>query len=222
MPYIMGLLCGFPIGAKQVCELHKNGALSGEESNHLLGFTNNCGAAFTIAGVGLIRGSIKEGVIIYLLQCAVSLLISVFTKPKSYAYHATVRAHKIVQNKSISLSSAISSAVFAMLSICGTVCLFKMVSALLIFILPDNIAAILSLFFEITTGIESICATFSHLPALSFALSCAGICFGGISVFVQSLLFIEEANLNIQHYLLCKVFSALLAFILALLIFPFM
>ena len=222
MPYLVGLVCGFPVGAKHVCELRKNGYISEEEGNHLLGFSNNCGAAFCITGLSILRKNLKEGIAIYLIQILVSLLISFITKPKKESITTGMQNQKLVKSSSISISSSISSAMFSMLSICTTVCFFKMISTCASQFLPDFIMPFISLILEVSSGLERVCVIFKTSGFSTFALCAAGICFGGISVFLQSLPYIEEAKLSGFHYISCKLLSAVIAYAISVIIFPFL
>ena len=50
---IMGIISGYPTGAKIVVDLNKNGLCSNEESERLLAFTNNSGPLFILGTVGI-------------------------------------------------------------------------------------------------------------------------------------------------------------------------
>lgn len=50
---IMGIISGYPVGAKIVCNLKKQGICSEEECERLLSFTNNSGPLFIIGTVGV-------------------------------------------------------------------------------------------------------------------------------------------------------------------------
>lgn len=49
----MGIISGYPIGAKIVTEFRKNGDCSRAEAERLLAFTNNSGPLFIIGTVGV-------------------------------------------------------------------------------------------------------------------------------------------------------------------------
>lgn len=52
-PFIMGLLSGYPVGAKIVSSLYESGACSKDEAERMLAFTNNSGPLFIIGTVGI-------------------------------------------------------------------------------------------------------------------------------------------------------------------------
>ena len=51
--FIMGIISGYPVGAKIVTEFRKNGDCSRAEAERLLAFTNNSGPLFIIGSVGI-------------------------------------------------------------------------------------------------------------------------------------------------------------------------
>ncbi|MEN6313671.1 MAG: nucleoside recognition domain-containing protein, partial [Clostridiaceae bacterium] len=70
---VMGILSGYPVGAKITCDLKNNGELDKVEAERLLAFTNNSGPLFIIGAVGTgMYGSPRLGIFIYichLLAC---------------------------------------------------------------------------------------------------------------------------------------------------------
>lgn len=73
---VMGILSGYPVGAKITCDLKNNGELDGPEAERLLAFTNNSGPLFIIGAVGTgMYGSPRLGIFIYL--CHLSACITV-------------------------------------------------------------------------------------------------------------------------------------------------
>lgn len=51
--FIMGIISGYPVGAKIVTEFRKNGDCSKAEAERLLAFTNNSGPLFIIGTIGV-------------------------------------------------------------------------------------------------------------------------------------------------------------------------
>ena len=47
-PLIMGIISGYPVGAKIVTNFRKNGTVTKEEGERLITFTNNSGPLFII------------------------------------------------------------------------------------------------------------------------------------------------------------------------------
>ena len=51
--FIMGLISGYPVGAKIACDFRENNICSKEECERLLSFTNNSGPLFIVGTVGI-------------------------------------------------------------------------------------------------------------------------------------------------------------------------
>ena len=72
-PFIMGIISGYPIGAKIVTDLYLNKSCSKEECERLLSFTNNSGPLFIIGTVGIsLFGNTQIGILLFithLLAC---------------------------------------------------------------------------------------------------------------------------------------------------------
>ena len=52
-PFVMGLISGYPVGAKIVSDLYSNGACTKDEAERMLVFTNNSGPLFILGTVGV-------------------------------------------------------------------------------------------------------------------------------------------------------------------------
>ena len=78
---IMGILCGFPIGARTVVALLENGDINKNEAEKLMTFCNSPSSGFIIGAVGLSLYSNKKiGIILYLTTLASTILIGIFQK----------------------------------------------------------------------------------------------------------------------------------------------
>ena len=103
-----------------------------------------------------------------------------------------------------SLPGAIRHATTDMLAVCGSVCLFSAFGRILLRCLPRLPAALLYAFSEVTGGAALLASVFSASPALSFSLSAAAITFGGMSIHLQTALFLEGTDLRLGRYLIGK------------------
>ena len=75
LPYVLGLFCGFPVGAASVSYLVREKEISDEDAKKLLFFCNNASPAFLISYCGgVILKNPKLGFFLYLIQCALSTL----------------------------------------------------------------------------------------------------------------------------------------------------
>ena len=210
--FLVGMLCGFPLGVREVCRLYREKVISHEQANHLLGFLSCASPSFVIFGIGLgLRDSLKEGIYLYLIQVSLACVIGIATRPKKQG------AQPMAEHPSdfaISLPKAVASSVSGILSVCGMICVFSVLTAILSHLLPAGLTDYLAIFLEITGGAERISHSFVQNKALSFALTSAGICFSGFSVHTQAAIFIIDTDLSYTHYLKSKCFASAFGFLL--------
>lgn len=79
-PFIMGLLSGYPVGAKIVSSLYENGACSKNEAERMLSFTNNSGPLFIIGTVGIsFYSNSTIGIILLITHIGASITVGILS-----------------------------------------------------------------------------------------------------------------------------------------------
>lgn len=74
--FIMGIISGYPVGAKIACNFRKNNICSKEECERLLSFTNNSGPLFIIGTVGIIMfGNTTIGIMLFITHILASISV---------------------------------------------------------------------------------------------------------------------------------------------------
>ena len=85
--FIMGLISGYPVGAKIACDFRENNICSKEECERLLSFTNNSGPLFIVGTVGIsMFGNSTIGLLLlitHILACITVGIIFKFWKSNS-------------------------------------------------------------------------------------------------------------------------------------------
>ena len=72
---ILGLLGGYPVGARTVAELYGRGEIAREEAEQLLAFCNNSGPGFFLGVCGTaVFGSARAGMYLYLIHVGAALV----------------------------------------------------------------------------------------------------------------------------------------------------
>ena len=214
-PVFLGMLGGYPVGARACAALYQKGRITYGEATHLLCFCNNCGPAFLISAVG--GGLLKQpgvGVILFAIHIFSAFLIGFLSRShqtdgKKVLFMDESNAVPIVP----ALISAVSEAIPAFLNVCAYVILFGILTALLqqIPVLKDGLFSTFLLGnLEMTCGISRACGTVSDMrilyPMLSFF---AG--WGGLSVQMQSATLLEAVGLPCRSYLLAKLSQGAIA-----------
>ncbi len=190
---VIGWLCGFPIGAKCASTLFHDGCISEEEYITLLCACSTPSPAFLIGSVGTsMLGSPSSGILLYAVSLVTSLAVASLMgigKKKKACAHNVYPSQKANTSLSEAITSAVSDAGIGMLNICAFVVFFSaFLGALSGILSPLAISAttrsLIFGFFELASGIESICAL--HTPKI-LPLTALAVGWSGLSVHFQTM-----------------------------------
>lgn len=235
---IMGILSGYPVGAKVVCNLYENKICSKSEAERLIAFTNNSGPIFILGTVGVaLLGNAKLGKTLLISHILSALLVGIiFRFWKKDHVDLTFRNYKSenkelvrVSNLGEILGDAIKQSISTVLLIGGFVVLFSVIISILSSLeiltnlasflaflgIPYDIAlGILSGFIELTNGLSATATCYSTLP-LPCILTCSFLLgFGGLSVLLQVFSIISKSKISIKPYLYGKILHGFLSIVL--------
>lgn len=231
--FFLGILCGYPVGAKTAISLYDRGLCDKTEAERLLAFCNNSGPAFILGSVGIgIWNDTRIGILLFVCHALASVTTGILFR----FYRGRPERHSTapppVQERA-PLSSlfvgAVRSSVESMLYLCGFVIFFAIVIRLLLFyrILPALASGLSSLFsftglpqdffeqllsgiFELTTGVRG--AGSGAAPASArLALTGAMLGWAGFSVHCQVLSFLSGSGLSGLPYIAGKLIQSLIA-----------
>lgn len=206
---LLGLVGGYPIGARTAAELHGKGLLTADEAERLLGFCNNSNPVFLLSVLGGgVFGSPRIGVYLWLIHILSALLTGFFFRGngKSLGRQALPRVSPC-QAPSLftAFVEGVKSACGSMLYVCGFVIFF--------YVLTSPLAALGG---PLGAGLVGFLELFSLTPLLAadrlgfiLASACAG--WGGVSILCQTAAALEGSGLRLRTYLTGKVLQALLA-----------
>lgn len=203
---LLGLVGGYPVGAKTVAELVRGGSVERQDAQRLLLCCNNAGPAFIlgIAGYGVFH-SARVGWALYGIHTLSALLLFVCLSRQKMVR----RVPHTPPPFAVVFVEAVRSGVTAMLNICGFVVLFLAALRLLTtyggIFHPLLLGAV-----ELTNGILA-------LPATSggFVMAAALLGWGGLSVHCQTAAVLEGTGLKLAPYLLAKLSQSALSAVLA-------
>lgn len=143
---VMGIICGYPTGAKIVCDLRNRGVCSKEEAERLISFTNNSGPLFIVGTVGIsLFGDTRTGILLLVTHILACISVGVcfrFWKARQVSGQQTkLPLHKQVQGNHGSvvrfsnlgevLASSIMNAIRSVVMIGGFVVLFSVIVSIL-------------------------------------------------------------------------------------------
>lgn len=232
----LGLLGGYPVGARTAVRLYQNGQCSRAETERLLAFCNNSGPAFVlgIAGVGIL-GSSLAGLTLYLIHILAAVGVGlVFRFYRPNANHS-ITATPAISFQTVQFSSAFSRAITGAMQAVLNICAFVLFFTVLLRLLDqsrvlDAVASVLSGllspfgldfigaratiagFLELTSGMTTLV---DCTQPLQFILAAGFLGWGGLSVHGQVLSILEESGLSPRTYLMGKFLHGLLSALLA-------
>ena len=207
-PFIIGNVCGFPLGPKAAIDLYKQGAISKEECQRLLGFANNPSLAFVISGVGMgMRQSLSDGLVLYSAVVISSCILGAATRVNT---GFTAKANNISKQK-YSFVASVKDSASSIIAVCSYIVFFSMITdIIMLHIKHPLISPLLASVLEIGTAANHISKStiprVLNLPATAFALG-----FSGLSVYMQTLSFVPE-EISKAHCLIMKIFQGAIAF----------
>ena len=202
--FLLGLLGGYPLGAKAVYDAYANGKITKVTAQRLLGFCSNPGPAFIFGIIGNLFSSRKIAWIIFSIQI-LSAIITGFLLPG--------KSHEVCHmgnEKPLKLTQILDNSIKALGTICGWVILFRTITDFLSkwmqYYLPQELAIIICGILELTNGCIGLNAL--HTEALRFVLASFMLGFGGICVWMQTASVTKE--LGTQTYMIGKTIQAVL------------
>ncbi len=221
--FLIGLVSGFPMGAVALSELVLRGDITKEEAESLMPFCNNAGPAFVVGTVGAsFFGSAGFGAVLFAAQTAAAITAVLLTAKKRRGMllsEKSERSREAAKEKLSAarvVSSSVSEGAAALLSVCGFVVFFCVLSDSLLALfsaLKWNIGelggALLRGFFEISGGFAALGGVHDVSAPVMLALSGAMLGFGGISVYMQAADRAGAASLSMARYLSGKLLCAL-------------
>ena len=233
-PFIMGIISGYPVGAKIVSDFKKQGLCTNIEAERLIAFTNNSGPLFIVGtvGIGLFKDT-KTGILLLITHILACITVGILFRwwksgrnKRSTSFIET--SNKLPSRISLSnlgevLASSIMNSISTIFLIGGFVVLFSVVISILnnigilnlfvnlisplsnVFGISDKyLKGIITGLIELTNGVCDI-ALIANKNISSNIIICAFLLgFGGISVALQVLSITSKNNISIKPYLLGK------------------
>lgn len=153
--FVMGLISGYPVGAKIVADFREKGLVTKDEGERLLAFTNNSGPLFILSSVGIaLFGDTKTGLLLlvtHILSCiTVGILLAKFSKKseiensydtkKNFSHSSKLKSKYnssessqdiTLKNLGAVLTTSINNSISTIFMIGGFVVIFSVIIAIL-------------------------------------------------------------------------------------------
>lgn len=229
--FLLSVISGYPMGAKLICTLNEQGILQKKEAEKMMSFCSVSGPMFIIGTVGVnIFLSYKAGLIILISNIIAALINGLIYRKDKYVEKEVSYSGK--KNDNI-LSSSVYDATLSILMVCAYIVIsFLIIDVLINLHVIDNLSnAICTIFncpqnfdtikssiigiFEITRGIIELNNVNISLT-LKTIIASGLIGFGGISILLQSLSFLNQLKISTKTIVKQKITQALLCLIITI------
>lgn len=238
-PFIMGIISGYPMGAKIVSNFKSQGICTNEEAERLLAFTNNSGPLFIIGtvGVGLFKDT-TTGILLFfthVLAClTVGFLFRFWKSSKRFGKKGDCpffcQTSVSISNLGEVLANSIMSAINTIFLIGGFIVLFSVIISILensgildglahliypilnIFKVPASYAdGIFTGILELTNGVCNVASITNKSISTNIIICAFLLGFGGISIMLQILSITSKAKISIKPYIIGKLLQGIFA-----------
>ena len=223
---IMSFLSGYPVGAKLICELYKEGTLTSEESTKTALFSSTSGPTFILGAVGVSMFNSKQAGIMLLSAHYLSAIFNGLIFRNGFKSSNKVKPLKTKAPPQNMLYDCAYGATISCLVVGTFICIFyvfnqilndlKILSPLIflfnkIFNDVEKARAFCAGLIEFTNGCALMAKTqgFISLPLTAFLIS-----FGGVSILIQSIAFLKDAKVKLSYFITSKIIQGLTSFIL--------
>lgn len=211
-----GLLCGYPLGAKNCSEFMDDGRITAKEGKYLLAICNHPSPMFLL---GYTVQKLPPGIPLWRFLAAVYLPVFVISwmARSMYGIQKPSFGESGNHENRQSFDESLMSAFDVMTKIGGYIMLF---SILVEFVKELSIDPVIKAMFlgliEMTTGIHAISTQMKGIVCA--VLIIMSVTFGGISGIFQTKSVIKNAGLSIRHYIFWKLVHSFLSCIIFLLL----
>lgn len=223
--WLLGLFCGFPMGARLTGDMYRQHRISREEAGYLLTFANQSSPMFlstyvVLHGLGDSTLTLPVFVIFYASAFLTSLVFRI--RSRRFGLPPSKPKKEVPEQTSYGnlLDTSIMNGFEIIMRLGGYIILFSILAGIVLQLpAPLRTAApFLSGLTEITTGIHTISGTTLPLQVKFTAIVCC-TAFGGFSTVAQTSCMLNGTDLSIFTYLKGKLVNAAVAGLLCLFVF---
>lgn len=228
----MGLIGGYPLGAAYIADMRRQGLISAEEGERLMGFCNNSGPAFLIGSIGAgVFGSARLGLGLYIIHILSALITGLFFRG-SGRYKAQLP--HLPESRGSALIDSVRQAAQSILSVCGFIVCFCVIIGLMdtggyFSLFAGRLAALTGLELHaaraLLSGVLELGSGIGAMRGLSpspvnLAIAAGIVGWGGVSVHFQTYAVLAESDikgdLHLTGRLICCAVSSALGYIFGL------
>lgn len=207
--FIIGLLGGYPVGAKMIADAYREDRIPKEAARRMLGFCSNAGPAFVFGVIGTTfdRPLISWILLIILILSAIITGHILPNKDNQVSGRHNQQATTFIKT--------LEGSIRAMASVCGWVILFRVLlitaGRWFLWLLPRNFQVIITGITELSNG----CIALKDIAndGARFMLAAALLSFGGFCVYLQTVSVTE--TLGTGYYFPGKILQSTVSLVLS-------
>lgn len=211
---ILGLVGGYPIGARTAADLYRENLITKPEAEQLIAFCNTANPAFLISVLGVgVFNSTRVGIWLWLIHVMSALITGLFFRGHG-GKHTFPRRH--IASRAVPLSTtfvgSVQRALSSILNICAFVTVF--------YVLACPLRSLSGTWGAATVGSLELFSAVPLIPntCMGFVLASALAGWGGVSVLFQTLAVLSDSGLSTRNCMLGKAIQCGLSGGLALLL----
>ena len=221
--FLLGILCGYPMGAKLTSDLYQKNKISQKEASYLLTFSNNPSPGFLTAYVSQIclggRTKAHEITGILLLANLMCMLFFRFIIYKNKTFTSISPSKKetsAVSSPGAVIDVSIMNGFETITRLGGYILLFSILGAVIGHFCPAQTEGkyIFLGITELTTGLHQL-AKSGYSPVIRYLCSMPMAAFGGVCILAQTKSLLHE-DLSVLPYISAKCLNAAITAICSL------
>lgn len=213
--YVLGNLCGFPVGAHQATYLYNSGFISKNECERLICFSSSPSCIFIISTVGALLGDLKYGLMLYIITFCSSTVCGIFLSINQEKSDCIVKKNE----EKFNIATSIKNAGISAITVSSFIIFFSGIIGLLDSTIKSEITvSLISVFLEFGNATSRISASYSIPENIKLLLIAFSINFSGLSVYLQTINILPP-EINKKKYIYSKLIQGIVASILTYIIF---
>ena len=213
---LLSVISGFPSNARNTRMLYDKGAITIAEANHILIFSHFANPVFILTTVAVFfLHNEKMGIILLITHYLSNFILGVCFRGNISCSNMKKSKNDISKNGGTIFVEAIRRASDTIITICGIVIVFLMLSQIVIstFKITGYAAAIVKGIFEITIGIEAL-SNLLVKDIYKVVIASMFLAFGGISVHIQVFSQIAGTDIKYLYFFMGRMYQMIIAGIL--------
>lgn len=217
---LLSLISGFPLNAMNIKTSYDNGFITKDEAEHLLLFNHFPNPLFVLNTVGLLYlNNNKYGIVILISTILSNIIIGIiFRKRNNLTNINCISKNSKSQTFTEIFSNSIKKSINSLLMISVTICLFLILSTLIINIF--NLNSYLSL---VTKAVLEMTMALEQIPSMNISdickviISSAIISFGGLSIHMQVISILDE-KIRYRNYFIGRIYQMIISSVISIML----